>query len=154
MKGYKTIILVVFTILLLGGFASESSLYPDYLAGNPNLKLIDGHMGTGYYYDSTSLVNKLYNPPYYQLAVNVAVVNNAHQGNTNISKVVTLRFFYDMNRHQVILLDVNSGAPIRQLNPQDALAKTRMVLPAAEKAFYQSYNLKFFNKYDYSFYTR
>ena len=98
MKVFRVLALLISTLLLTFSISLASSIYPPYLNGDINLKLIDGHMGTGYYYDSTSVVNMLYNPPYYQIAVNVAVVPDAHKGNTAISRVIPLRVYYNIDK--------------------------------------------------------
>lgn len=154
MKLFRVLALLISTLILTFSISLASSIYPPYLNGDTNLKLIDGHMGTGYYYDSTSVVNMLYNPPYYQIAVNVAVVPDAHKGNTAISRVIPLRFYYNIDKPEILLLNNNTGYPITYLHPDQPLSISRVRLPAAEKAFYQIYNLRFFDSFSNEFYWR
>lgn len=154
MKVFRLLAIVVTTLLITMSVSFASSLYPPYLNGDKNLKLIDGHMGIAYYYDSTSVVNMLYNPPYYQLAVNVAVVPDAHKGNTAISRVIPFRFYYNIDKPEILLLNNNTGYPITYLHPDQPLSISRVRLPAAEKAFHQVYNIRFFDSFSNEFYWR
>lgn len=51
--------------------SSQAYSYPKHLYGNDQIQLAWGHMGTGAYIDKTSVVNEIYDPPYYKLAANV-----------------------------------------------------------------------------------
>ena len=57
-----------FCLLLIGLFVFSLSAvgfanYPMYLNGDRDLILCDGHMGTAWYVDRTSLVVQKYEPP-------------------------------------------------------------------------------------------
>ena len=67
----KKLCTVFFTLLLLTFASVASANYPYYLNGNSDYVRVDGHMGTAWYVDKTSLVNQMYAPPYYKLAINV-----------------------------------------------------------------------------------
>ena len=56
-------------VMVIGSVASAN--YPTHLNGNANYILVDGHMGTAWYVDKSSLVVQKYEPPQYIIAVNV-----------------------------------------------------------------------------------
>ena len=73
----KKLCTVFFTLLLLAFASVASANYPYYLNGNSDYVRVDGHMGTAWYIDKTSLVNQMYAPPYYKLAINVVTAKSA-----------------------------------------------------------------------------
>ena len=85
-------IVPVFIVIFLMMFTSVALAYNPYpmnLGGDSNFILCDGHMGKAWYVDKSSLNVQKYEPPQYIIAVNVVSVNQADQGNTEISHVGT-----------------------------------------------------------------
>ena len=143
-------VLVMFCALLL---SSVAGAYSPYLNGDSNFILCDGHMGTAWYVDRSSLVVEKYAPPQYIIAVNVCTVDNANNGNTEISKVQTLRYFYNWNLREMYA-DRDGNSNWRYLDPHGSWSKTGISMPAGEIAFALAYNLKFYGVYSSSFYNR
>lgn len=54
-------------------YDNRTAAYPKYLNDNPKIILAYVAMGHGVYVDTTSLVCQVYNPPMYQLAVNIII---------------------------------------------------------------------------------
>lgn len=136
--------------------AAADNLYPDYLNGDSNYILCDGHMGYAWYVDRSSLTVQKYEPPQYIIAVNVVTVPNADRGNTAISEVKTYRFFYNSDLGQMYV-DSQLNDNWRYLNPRGCWAETGIVMPAGEIAFALAYNMKFYGSYagfSDSFYDR
>lgn len=52
-------------------YDNRTAVYPKYLDDNPKIVLAYVAMGDGIYVDTTSIVCQVYNPPKYQLAVNI-----------------------------------------------------------------------------------
>lgn len=146
----KMILLIglLWALLLSCGHA-----YQGYLGGNPNFVLCDGHMGTAWYVDRSSLVVGKYAPPQYILAVNVVTVHNADRGNTAIDGVRTMRYFYNSDLGQMYI-DRNGNDDWRYLNPRGSWAETGVSMPAGEIAFALAYRMKFYGIYSDSFYDR
>lgn len=118
--------------------------YPQYLNGDPNFILCDGHMGVGFYVDKSSLNVEKYEPPQYIIAVNVVSVEDADQGNINISNVKTYRFFYNYDLRKMYV-DRDGSSNWRYLSPDGSWAETGVVMPAGEKAFELAYRMNFYN---------
>lgn len=152
----KKILLLISLIctLLLAGTSMAYNPYPDHLGGDDNYILVDGHMGTAWYLDRSSLYVEKYEPPQYIIAVNVCQVNNADRGNTAISRVLTERFFYNWNLRQMYV-DRNGGSNWRYLDPNGSWAATGIVMPAGEMAFYLAYDMRFYgSRFNGEFYQR
>ena len=73
----KRIIMLLVGISMLVLPAAVSANYPMYLNGDRNFIRCDGHMGTAWYVDRTSLVVQQYEPPQYIIAVNVLPARSA-----------------------------------------------------------------------------
>lgn len=147
----KVLLAFLFCFLSLVGMSQAYNPYPEYLGGDSTFILCDGHMGTAWYVDRSSLVVGKYAPPQYILAVNVVTVNNADQGNTAISRVETLRFFYNSDLGQMYV-DRDGTDNWRYLPPNGSWAETGISMPAGEIAFALAYNMKFYGVYDDGFY--
>ena len=63
-------------VMVIGSVASAN--YPTHFNGNANYILVDGHMGTAWYVDKSSLVVQKYEPPQYIIAVNVVSARSAY----------------------------------------------------------------------------
>lgn len=132
----------MFLILFSSATLAYNS-YPLHLDGNSNFILCDGHMGTAWYVDRSSLSVQEYEPPQYIIAVNIVSVDQADAGNTSISNVRTYRFFYNYDSRKMYV-DANGNSNWRYLDPQGAWAETGVKMPAGEIAFALAYNLKFY----------
>lgn len=130
-------------LILFGNVAWASNLYPKHLGGNSNFILVDGHMGTAWYLDRSSLYVEKYAPPQYIIVANVCTVDNANNGSTAIQQVKTYRFFYNWDLRQMYI-DRNGNSNWIYLKPLGSWAESGISMPAGEMAFYLAYNLKFY----------
>ena len=135
----KILLLVSFLCTLLFAGTVMAS-YPDYLGGNRNLLLCGGHMGIGWYVDKTSLVVQEYNPPVYQIAVNVLSVPNADRGNTSFD-THTVYWRYHWDTRKMYRLDENGTW--QYVPPVGSMAQTGHEF-SGEMAFYLAYHMKFY----------
>lgn len=142
--------MAVFMMMISTAFASP---YPEHLGGDYNYILCDGHMGSAWYVDRSSLNVQKYAPPQYIIAVNVVRVDNADKGNTAIADVKTYRFFYNIDLGQMYV-DRNLNDNWRYINPNGPWAETGIVMPTGELAFALAYNYKFYNNFGDGFYRR
>lgn len=95
MRSLLKVLFLTLTLITSMFTVSHASLYPEYLGGDTNFVLVDGHMGRAWYIDRSSLNVQKYAPPQYIISVNTAVVENADKGNITISDIKNLRFFYN-----------------------------------------------------------
>ena len=131
--------------VLLASFASQAEAdYPDYLEGNHNRPHIWGRMDTGWFLDKTSIKCEKYEPPCYTLSANILVVNNAYQGNTGVSKVVPMRWFYNYDS-RAMYIDRHYGTnDWRYLKPTGSNAESGLPMYAGEAVFYVNYRMRFY----------
>ena len=158
MRKIVSVFVMVFVMAMASVTFAENG-YPDYLGGDKNYVMCDGHMGTGYYVDRSSLQVKQYTPPSYMIAVNVATVPDADAGKIKISNVRTYYFMYryDQRNMYVPMTDPNSDLDWRYLKPRGSYAETGVAMPAGEIAFYLAYNMRFYGEragFKDSFYDR
>lgn len=150
MKTFVSVLLGLVTMLL----GTMAFAYSPYLGGDANYIMCDGHMGTGYYLDRSSLVVQQYKPPVYRIAVNVVTVPDADIGHTDITDVRTFQFLYNYDERNMY---IRSNAQWRYLPPKGSYADTGIVLPAGEMSFYIAYGIPFYGRmagFDNSFYDR
>ena len=146
----KKLCTVFFTLLLLAFASVASANYPYYLNGNSDYVRVDGRMGTAWYVDKTSLVNQMYAPPYYKLAINVVTAQSAtgdendfyNGGEGEIVGVKTYYFYYNLDSDRMCVLDNNGDW--RYLDPQGSWAATGVALPAGQMAFELAYGRSFY----------
>lgn len=141
----KILLILSFFICLLMGqsaFASSSS-YPDYLGGDSNYILVDGHQGIGYYLDKSSIYLEKDDPKLAILQFNVCTVNNAIDGATYISRVMTTRMFYDREQCAMFTYNENTNK-WNYINPQAPRAAVRGFMDGAEMAYYITFGKKFY----------
>lgn len=142
---------MIIGILILTMSSLALANYPTHLNGNQNFILVDGHMGTAWYVDRSSLIVQQYEPPQYTIAVNVIAARSAigdeqdfyNGGSGVITSVSTKRFFYNWDLRQMYV-DRNGNSDWRYLNPNGSWAETGISMPAGEMAFALAYNLKFY----------
>ena len=147
----KRIIMLLVVVLMLALSAAASANYPMYLNGDRNFILCDGHMGTAWYVDASSLNVLRYEPPEYVIAVDVVTARSAvgneddfySGGRGTVTDVRTMRFFYNWDLRQMYV--AKEGADDwRLLPPQGSWAETGISMPAGEIAFYLAYHMKFY----------
>mgnify|MGYP000925608130 CR=1 FL=1 len=136
----KKLVVLVFSVVVLALCASASANYPTYLNGNRDFILCDGHMGTAWYVDRTSLTVQKYEPPQYIIAVNVITANSA---------VGDERDFYNGGSGTIrdvrqMYVEGNVANDWRLLPPTGSWAETGISMPAGEIAFYLAYHMKFY----------
>lgn len=130
-------------VLMMASLAQASG-YEDYYNGDRNYPLVWGQMGVAWYLDKSSLVCQDYNPPCYTLAINVIVVPDADRGKRDISRVDTMRFFYNWNDRKMYV-DQNTGSSDwRYLKPTGSNAESGLPMYVGEAAFYLDYGKKFY----------
>lgn len=149
---------VLFGILMMmmASVVMAYGSYPAHLNGDDTFILCDGHMGTAWYVDRSSLTVQSYAPPQYIIAVNVVSVNKADEGNTSIASVRTCRFFYNYAERRMYV-DRTGDSDWRYLDPRGCWAETGIVMPAGEIAFALAYQLKFYGSrayYNDDFYSQ
>ena len=143
-------------VMLIGLFVLAlpvvtSANYATYLNGDRNFILCDGHMGTAWYVDSSSLVVQRYEPPQYVIAVNVVTARSAvgdeddfYSGGRGVmTDVRTMRFLYDWDACAMYAWN-DAEMDWYYLPPGGSWAETGIVMPAGEIAFYLAYHMKFY----------
>ena len=73
MKNLRAFILLI-GFFVLGSVLPLQAAYDYHLNGDHNFVFVDGHMGTAWYLDKSSLIVEQYAPPQYIIAVNVCTV--------------------------------------------------------------------------------
>ena len=150
----KILFLSLFLFLAVAALPSAHANYPTYLNGDRNFILVDGHMGTAWYVDRSSLVVQSYNPPSYIIAVNVISAHSAiddvqdfyHGGEGTVTGIKTYRFSYDWGSRRMY---VDSGSQgWKYLNPWGCWAETGIRMPAGEMAFALAYGLRFYGEFE------
>ncbi len=141
-------VLYLLSVLLISFTTqAEAAAYPknpDYLEGNTNYPLVWGHMDDGWFLDKASIKCEKYEPPCYILSANFFVVNNANRGNTHISRVVPMRWFYNYN-DVAMYIDQDYGTNSwRYMKPTGSNAESGLGMYAGEAVFYINYGMKFY----------
>ena len=136
--------------------ARYCDLYPTHIAGNKNYIFVDGHMGTAWYVDRSTLNVIRYAPPNYNITIDVVSVDNANNGNTTIAHRSKFLFGYEFNSHSMYFAP-NNQSDWRYLNPRGPWSATGIVMPAGEMAFFLAYNMTFYGSraaYNREFYEQ
>lgn len=146
----------LFTMLLLLPcmLASAGSLYPDTL-DNGNYVCVDGGMGVGTYADRSSVVVQNYNPPNYQIAINIIRAQfsddywSKHEtyvgGPYKVIGSFTAYFRYNWDRKSVACLRQNGWMDWNIHHDYSHAEGNPFVPHAAEVAFVSAYKMRFFN---------
>lgn len=153
MRSLLKVLFLTLTLIISMFTVSHASLYPDYLGGDTNFVLVDGHMGRAWYIDRSSLNVQKYAPPQYIISVNTAVVENADKGNITISNIKNLRFFYNSDLGKMYYDSIGNDSWV-YIKPISPWANYGSIRPAAEMAFAMAYHMKFYSLYDDDFYIR
>lgn len=131
-------------MMLLASSLAQAAGFEDYYNGDRNFPIVYGHMGTGWYLDKSSLVCQSYAPPCYTLAINVIVVPNAIEGSRHISRVETMRFFYNLSNLAMYVDQRTGTSDWRYLNPTGSNAESGLPMYVGEAAFYIDYRRRFY----------
>ena len=134
--------------------ANANNLYPETM-DTGNYVLVDSGMGGGTYADKSSVTVQSYDPPNYQIAINVIHVAfsddfwRAHEtyigGPYKIRGTTTLYFRYNWDR-KAISYQTKNGWMDWNINRDYSHADGYPLFPrAAEVAFVSAYNMRFFN---------
>ena len=150
----KILFHLLFLFLAVAALPSAHANYPTYLNGDGNFILVDGHMGTAWYVDRSSLVVQSYNPPSYIIAVNVVSAHSAideerdfyHGGEGTVTGIKTYRFSYDWDSRSMYVDNGSQGWSY--LNPWGSWAETGIRMPAGEMAFALAYGLRFYGEFE------
>lgn len=159
----KKIMSLLFSLMVLSIAAIASANYPSYLNGDKNYILVDGHMGTAWYVDRSSLKVQKYAPPEYTIDVNVVTARSAidderdfyEGGQGVIVSIMEYRFNYNWDTRRMYQ---DSYGKLDYLDPCGSWAASGIRMPAGEMAFYLAYKLKFYgdmkkySKYTNSYY--
>ena len=149
----KRIIMLLVGISMLALPAAVSANYPTYLNGDRNFIRCDGHMGTAWYVDASSLNVLRYEPPEYVIAVNVVTARSAvgneddfySVGRGMVTDVRTMRFLYDWDACAMYAWN-DAEMDWYYLPPGGSWAETGITMPAGEIAFYLAYRMKFYGR--------
>ena len=147
----KRIIMLLVGISMLVLPAAVSANYPMYLNGDRNFIRCDGHMGTAWYVDASSLNVLRYEPPEYVIAVDVVTARSAvgdeddfYSGGRGVmTDVRTMCFAYNWDDRAMYVKD---GDGWHFLLPTGSWAETGITMPAGEIAFYLAYRMKFYGR--------
>ena len=142
------------TVLVLSIFLIQSSAmaggYQQYLNGDRNYILFDGHQGGARYAVRNSLNIEKYAPPNYVISIDWVYVPDAYNGSTQNTRRNTSRFGYDWDTRK--FYTINDKGEWKLLDPQGSRASGAAFAGEAEIAFYLAYGMKFCGQYNNDFY--
>ena len=147
----KRIFILLLGLLVFAVSGVAFANYPMYLTGDRNFILCDGHMGTAWYVDASSLNVLRYEPPEYVIAVDVVTARSAvgneddfySGGSGMVTDVSTMRFLYDWDACAMYAWN-DAEMDWYYLPPGGSWAETGITMPAGEIAFYLAYRMKFY----------
>ena len=156
MKKIGILLMLVLTMLMITVKCCAEPLYPQTL-DNGNLVAVDAHMGVADYADRSSVVVQKYEPPDYQIAINIVAVqfsedyfkehkNYLHSPYTKLG-VRTKCFRYNWNRKSVSHQRYDGTWHDWDINRFNCHADGQPFVPnTAETAFVAAYNMRFYNE--------
>ena len=144
----KKILLLLFSLCLFLT-ASPASANP-FLNDDPNYVWVDVNQGKCWYIDRSSLYVEKYEPPQYIIVTNVCTVPRASYGETTITNVFPMRFFYNWKENKMYVDKKFGTSDWMYLQPLGPAYINRLNMPAGEMAFYLAYHKKFYGRYKYS----
>ena len=156
MKKAGLLLIMVLTMLMITAKCCAYPLYPQTL-DNGNLVAVDGHMGVAEYADRSSVVVQMYEPPDYQIAINIVAVqfsedyfkahkNYLHSPYTKLG-VRTKYFRYNWDRKSVSHQRYDGTWHDWDINRYNCHADGQPLVPnTAETAFVAAYNMRFYDK--------
>ena len=149
------LLLLILTMVMMSVVGYAETIYPETM-NNGNLVLVDGGMGVGKYVDRSSVSVQRYEPPYYQIAINIVNIRFSDDywsqhgtyvgGPYKISKEYTALFRYNWNRKLVSHQHHDGIWRDWDINKNHSHADGDPFVPyAAETAFVSAYNMRFYN---------
>jgi hypothetical protein len=149
----KRILMLLLGLLVFAVSGVAFANYPMYLNGDRNFIRCDGHMGTAWYVDRSSLVVQEYEPPQYIIAVDVVTARSAvgneddfySGGSGMVTDVRTMRFLYDWDACAMYAWN-DAEMDWYYLPPTGSWAETGISMPAGEIAFALAYRMKFYGR--------
>ena len=149
-KKLRFVRLIIISFLLLGPLSiSEASNYPDYLNGDPNWIMVNAKQGVAWYMDRSSVAVQKYEPPNYQIAINVVRVSLSSNGfdldlvnSPIIHETETHYYYYNWDSRKMYALDRRTNQ-WGYMPPVGTYASTSHVIEG-ELAFYVAYHMKFY----------
>lgn len=151
-KTLQTLLLTM--LIMLPCLIVNADPYPETM-NTGNLVLVDGGMGVGSYADKSSVAVQTYDPPNYQIAINIIRVQFSEDfwrqhktyvgGPYTIIGTSTQYFRYNWDRKSVSYLTRN-GWMDWNINRDYCHADGDPLIPlSAEVAFVSAYNMRFYN---------
>lgn len=142
----KFLSVLVFALCILSIDFCVANAYYDTLE-NGNLVLVDGHHGVGRYAVRSSVQVGRYNPPYYQISIEVLDVPfSADMKNYSYGDRKRYYFRYNWNTKNISYLSSNNNWIDWSLNRDYTHGEGDPFVPnTAEVAFVSAYNMRFFN---------
>jgi len=156
MKRIGIILMMVLVMVMVTIECCAEPLYPQTL-DNGNLVLVDAHMGVGEYAERSSVSVQKYEPPNYQIAINIVDVQfseeyfKAHQNYLHspytMNGMRTKCFRYNWDRKSVSHQRYDGTWHDWNINRFNSHADGQPFVPnAAETAFVAAYNMRFYNE--------
>ena len=141
-------------LLLFPYIIANADPYPETM-DTGNYVLVDAGMGGGHYADRSSVSVQSYDPPNYQIAINIVHVQFSDEfwqqhrtyigGPYKIRGISTLYFRYNWDR-KAIAYQTKNGWVDWNINRDYSHADGDPLIPlAAETAFVSAYNMRFYN---------
>ena len=133
--------LIFLTAVVDAGYLDGNAEYPKYLDDQKIYVLCGVHAGTAWYINRKSIDVERFDPPHFRLAVEVAVVPRAGDGDLT-AKYVRNEYFYDLAEHKMYA--VRDGEKVF-IAPYGSTAE----LPSSydgELAFFIKYGKKFYGE--------
>ena len=154
MKRVRLLLIMVLMTVMMAVMCCAEANYPATL-NNGNLVLVDGGMGVGRYADRSSVSVQRYEPPYYQIAINIVTINfsddywrkhNTYVGGPYKVTYVSPAFFrYNWNYKLVSHLHHDGIWRDWDINKDYCHADGNPFVPnAAETAFVAAYKMRFY----------
>ncbi|MBR3747374.1 MAG: hypothetical protein IKN27_10495 [Selenomonadaceae bacterium] len=97
----KKFFAVMSFLALILSTSAASADYPKYLDKNKAYVLCGMHAGTGWYINRRSIDVKRFDPPYFRLEVEVAVVPRAGEGDLSNVKYIRNEYLYDWSTRKM-----------------------------------------------------
>ena len=155
MKKAKLLLIVVLMTMLMAVMFCAEANYPQTL-NNDNLVLVDARMGYAQYVDRSSVSVQRYEPPDYQIAINIVSIkfsddywrkHNTYVGGPyKVSNVNTAVFRYNWVRKAVMHQRRDGTWHHWNINTFNSHADGNPFVPyAAETAFVAAYKMRFYN---------
>ena len=155
MKRARLLLVMVLMTVMMAVVCCAEANYPPTL-NNGNLVLVDARMGSAQYVDRSSVSVQRYEPPYYQIAINIVSIRfsddywSKHKtyvgGPYKVDNVHPAVFRYNWNRKLVSHLKRDGVWRDWDINRFNSHADGDPFVPyAAETAFVSAYNMRFYN---------